>query len=72
MIQLLDLVLWLTAHVDAQPLVQLHILLGDDHREVGVAALQILQLVCTMAARGLLSPEIDSASSTSSECSRGL
>ena len=40
MIQLFDLVFGLAADQDAQPLVHLGVLLGDDHREVGLAAPQ--------------------------------
>ena len=44
MIQLLDLILRLAADVDPQPLIELHVLFGDDDGEMRIAALQILQL----------------------------
>ena len=44
-IQLLDLVLRLTADVDAQPVIQLRVLLRQDDGEVGIAAPQLVQLL---------------------------
>ena len=45
MIQLLDLILRLAADVDPQPLIELHVLFGNDDGEMRIAALQILQPV---------------------------
>ena len=44
MIQGFYLIARLAAHIDAQPLIELGILLRNDNGEVGVAAPQVLQL----------------------------
>ena len=45
MVQLLALVLRLTADVDAEPLVEVAVLLGDDDREVRIAAAKRAELL---------------------------
>ena len=45
MIELFDLILGLTADVDAQAFIELGILLREDDGEVGIAAPEIIQLL---------------------------